>query len=389
MKKIIMIIIGIGVLVTLMSTFVSSLVYAQEDETAKVSEHLLTIHDAGEKVTLLTTKHNLGEALEEIGVTLSEYDTTEPGLDHELKEKHYYVTIYRARPVTILDGDAKYSILSAHREANKIVQDSGVEVRDEDILDVALVFDQLSGFYVEQLNIQRAKKVQLDLYGEKTDVYTQASSVSEFLEEKGIVLGQKDKMSLSSQDAIGENTSLRIWREGVQTVTKKEKVDFDIEKVEDADQNIGYEKITTEGVRGEKKVTYEVKIVNGKEVSRKEIASVVTKKPVKQVMIVGTKSPLVPYTGGGDKTTWLTASNIPEDMWGYADAIVTRESTWNPNATNASSGACGLAQALPCSKVSGNPYNPVDSLNWMNDYVNGRYGGWKQAYDFWNANHWY
>lgn len=96
------------------------------------------------------------------------------------------------------------------------------------------------------------------------------------------------------------------------------------------------------------------------------------------------------YTGGGSPAEWMAAAGIPEGDWGYVDSIVSRESGWNPNATNASSGACGLVQALPCTKVpGGNGYDPVANLIWGNGYAHGRYGGWAQAYAFWNSNHWW
>nr|WP_237464698.1 transglycosylase SLT domain-containing protein [Leucobacter luti] len=85
----------------------------------------------------------------------------------------------------------------------------------------------------------------------------------------------------------------------------------------------------------------------------------------------------------------MAAAGIAEADWGYVDFIASKESTWNPNATNASSGACGLIQALPCSKVPGNGYDPVDNLTWANGYAVGRYGSWAQAYAFWTANHWW
>lgn len=95
-----------------------------------------------------------------------------------------------------------------------------------------------------------------------------------------------------------------------------------------------------------------------------------------------------PYTGGGSPAEWMTAAGIPESDWGYVDAIISRESGWNPNATNSSSGACGLAQAHPCSKLE-NAYDPVVNLVWANGYANGRYGSWAAAYVFWQANHWW
>jgi hypothetical protein len=89
------------------------------------------------------------------------------------------------------------------------------------------------------------------------------------------------------------------------------------------------------------------------------------------------------------KIQWLTAAGIAEEDWIYVDHIVFKESSWNPNAINRSSGACGLAQALPCSKVPGNPFDPVDSLKWQKNYVTTRYGGYAQAYAFWQKNRWY
>ncbi|WP_243841979.1 transglycosylase SLT domain-containing protein [Microbacterium hydrocarbonoxydans] len=95
------------------------------------------------------------------------------------------------------------------------------------------------------------------------------------------------------------------------------------------------------------------------------------------------------YTGGGAPAEWMAAAGIAESDWGYVDYIVSRESGWNPNATNSSSGACGLVQALPCSKVPGNGYDPVDNLRWANGYATGRYGSWAGAQAFWSKNHWW
>ncbi|MCY0925813.1 transglycosylase SLT domain-containing protein [Streptomyces sp. H27-H1] len=73
--------------------------------------------------------------------------------------------------------------------------------------------------------------------------------------------------------------------------------------------------------------------------------------------------------------------------------IVSRESGWNPNATNASSGAYGLVQALPASKMSsaGSDWktNPATQIKWGLDYMNSRYGSPVGAWDFWQSHHWY
>lgn len=91
----------------------------------------------------------------------------------------------------------------------------------------------------------------------------------------------------------------------------------------------------------------------------------------------------------GNRQTWLAASGIPESDWKYVDYIVSRESSWNPLAVNRNGGACGLVQALPCSKLGPNWSDPVVALKWQHSYVKARYGGYAGAYAFWVINHWY
>lgn len=111
------------------------------------------------------------------------------------------------------------------------------------------------------------------------------------------------------------------------------------------------------------------------------------KAPVQETVAQNKPAPAVQITG--DKHSWLAASGIPEAHWGYVDSIVSRESSWNPNAINKSSGACGLGQQLPCGKWAGQWNNPIHALRAMNQYVLARYGSWQNAVGFWNKNHWY
>ncbi|MFH9428685.1 transglycosylase SLT domain-containing protein [Streptomyces sp. NPDC017615] len=73
--------------------------------------------------------------------------------------------------------------------------------------------------------------------------------------------------------------------------------------------------------------------------------------------------------------------------------IVEHESGWNVSARNSSSGAYGLVQALPASKMSsaGSDWktNPATQIKWGLDYMNSRYGSPAQAWSFWQANGWY
>ena len=84
----------------------------------------------------------------------------------------------------------------------------------------------------------------------------------------------------------------------------------------------------------------------------------------------------------------LSQSEI--EGWAY---IINNESSWVITATNADSGAYGLPQSLPGSKMAthGTDWqtNPYTQLYWMYDYMVDRYGSIQGAVNFWYANSWY
>ncbi|MGW2254633.1 aggregation-promoting factor C-terminal-like domain-containing protein [Kitasatospora sp. NPDC001660] len=89
----------------------------------------------------------------------------------------------------------------------------------------------------------------------------------------------------------------------------------------------------------------------------------------------------------------IAAQLVPAGQLQCFSNIVFRESSWNPLAVNASSGAYGLVQALPGSKMAsaGSDWrtNPVTQIKWGLDYMNSRYGSPCAAWTFWQNHHWY
>lgn len=73
--------------------------------------------------------------------------------------------------------------------------------------------------------------------------------------------------------------------------------------------------------------------------------------------------------------------------------IVDHESGWNYRATNPSSGAYGLVQALPGSKMASAgadwQTNPATQIKWGLSYMDGRYGSPCGAWSFWQSHRWY
>lgn len=93
----------------------------------------------------------------------------------------------------------------------------------------------------------------------------------------------------------------------------------------------------------------------------------------------------VAATVGGNCSDWKSAAGIPNN---YAtNALINNESGCRTTAINPSSGACGIPQALPCSKMACplNDSGAVCQLQWMDNYVKNRYGSWENAYAMWQS----
>ncbi|WP_432215521.1 transglycosylase SLT domain-containing protein [Streptomyces subrutilus] len=84
---------------------------------------------------------------------------------------------------------------------------------------------------------------------------------------------------------------------------------------------------------------------------------------------------------------------VPAGQFQCFSNIINQESTWNYLAVNKSSGAYGLVQALPGSKMAsaGADWrtNPATQIKWGLNYMEDRYGSPCGAWSFHQANGWY
>ncbi|MEU4213074.1 transglycosylase SLT domain-containing protein [Streptomyces sp. NPDC026206] len=98
-----------------------------------------------------------------------------------------------------------------------------------------------------------------------------------------------------------------------------------------------------------------------------------------------------PSTSATQETARKMISN--EAQFQCFSKIVEHESGWKHTATNASSGAYGLVQALPGSKMASAgadwKTNPATQIKWGMDYMKDRYGSPCGAWTFWQAHNWY
>lgn len=280
---------GVGIVAALVALYAISPL--PRHEVHAENGRIVTIYHDGQQQVIATDATTVGEALDRAGISLEQHDAVEPGAATKLVAQTYDINVYRARPVTVVDGSQRFRIMSPYQSAKKIAEAAGLEIYDEDILQMSRINDFVAeGGVGLILTIDRSVPIHLMLYGKMVDVRTQATTVAELLKEKGVNMAVQDGVSPAQSTAITANMAVDVYRNGEQTISEEKEVEFKTKQIQDADQPVGYKKIQTPGVKGKKIVTYQIELKNSKEVSRKEIQSVVTAEPKEQVEVVGAKA---------------------------------------------------------------------------------------------------
>ena len=104
-------------------------------------------------------------------------------------------------------------------------------------------------------------------------------------------------------------------------------------------------------------------------------------------------APTVPSSTPVGEVKEYAASLVAADQFGCLDALFERESGWNHAAKNTSSGAYGIPQALPGSKMASAgadwQTNPLTQVRWGVSYINARYGSPCGAWAHSESHGWY
>ena len=232
-------------------------------------------------------------------------------------------------------------------------------------------------------------------------------AVKSVLDAGDITLEPEDTVSPSLTTKVDEKTVITIQRAGASVEVADTAIGFNVVKKETSSLPEGQEKVETEGEEGVMETTNLVTKSGDTVVSSNMISSYVKKAPVDKVILVGTGS----TSSSSSNASASIGTTVPAgemQQWahdyllsnGYTEAdftatvyIITHESGWSVTATNPSSGAYGLPQALPGSKMVSEgadwATNYQTQLKWFWGYCAQRYGSIQGAYSYWLANHCY
>ena len=278
--------------------------------------------------------------------------------------------------VKFSDG-TELTVITSKTNVNDILKENNIYVLDDEV--VTPGFDE---------NIDSSKTITI----------LRKEDVKETSEVASATLVQSEEILNTDNGIIVEKIIKETVEIPFETITKEVSAGKSGEKVS---------RVAQEGKNGIKEITYKVKYENDVEVERTQISEVVVQEPVNKiinvVVTVSSRSESVPRTAvasSGSAAQYQAYAKQRCAAYGWSDndfnclvALWNRESGWNPSSRNRSSGAYGIPQALPASKMAsaGSDYltNGNTQVDWGLSYIKGRYGSPSAAYQHQHRTGWY
>lgn len=90
-------------------------------------ERLVTFYDQGTEHTVLTRAVTVRGALKAASIVVNPHDMTDPAIESKLDKTHVDVIIYRSRPVDIIDGDTRQTVMTVAQSPNELLQQAKLE----------------------------------------------------------------------------------------------------------------------------------------------------------------------------------------------------------------------------------------------------------------------
>ncbi len=280
--------------------------------------------------------------------------------------------------VTIRFSDkTELTVVTSKTTIGEILKENNIYILDNEVVDQGI--DSTIG---PDRTITISRKSDKEIAEQEAQI--QVIQTEEFLNPEGSTIVEK---------IVKETVEIPF-----ETITKEVTSEEDGEKVN---------KVVQEGKNGIKEITYKIKYENDIEIERNTISEVIVQEPVNKVIQVTVKissrAAMANRIQSGASAGAATCQAYAKQRcaaYGWTDedfynlvVLWEKESHWNMYAQNKHSGAYGIPQALPASKMSsaGSDYmtNYETQINWGLSYIRSRYGNPTKALAHSRSTGWY
>jgi len=199
-----------------------------------------------------------------------------------------------AKVITLVSRGLHYEIVTEAEKVSEFLSEQGMQP------DGAKISHDIESAVTNGMQLTYSNSIIVNLAdGDKTsEVNTNAATVGEFLQERGLLLAPTDTITPPPEQHLSQNMNVVIERISITTFTEAEPINFETQVQGDANLLYGTIEILNAGSRGRHDVTYEVTYKNGIEASRRELARVMVVAPTPRIERHGRKMEVEAYEIG-------------------------------------------------------------------------------------------
>ncbi len=213
--------------------------------------------------------------------------------------------------IVIIDGKQE-TFITYKGTVKDVLQEKGVEITSKDKVQPSL---ESKVSEKGTIKLKTAIPVEIKANGIQVEVQTAEDTIEDMLDaEKNILKEQGiefdkdvDEISPSLDSKIESDVSVQLVKVEAKDLVKKEAVNFDTLVEKDANLDSSVQKVKSEGVNGEKEITYQIIYKDGIEISRNVKSTKTTIEPQNEIVVKGTGQ--VYASRGGDSITYKKKLN--------------------------------------------------------------------------------
>ncbi len=314
----------------------------------------LVVEVNGDKVELATFAKDVDGALQAAGVQVGEEDIVSPAPSESVTDGDE-ISVRTAKPVAVsIDGEQQQlsttdlTVSDLLNNLQGVNPGAAVKSGEDDVDKDTQLKDGMD------LEVVSPKIIKINDGGKNTYTKIAAKTVGDVLKERGIKLGEDDRVFPAKEEKVTEGMSIKVERIDIQTEDVTEEFDAEPNFVDDPELEAGAEEVREQGEKGKREITRKVVLKNGKKESEEVIKDEVVVGPKPATIARGTKQ-AEPEPQGGNSGAAAPAV-ADGSVW---DAIAQCESNgnWSINTGNGFSGGLQFAPST-WAGLGGTEYAP-------------------------------
>lgn len=185
------------------------------------------------------------------------------------------------------DSEKTQELTTRQDSVSGFLEENDVQIGEYDKVSMLMDDDLYSG---ARLVIRKGRKFTLNIDGNIEIITTTKKTIREAFEEAGVSVNEIDRVEPGLDAEITEDMNVSVFRVQNKQITVDSEIPFPSREEPDPTLEKGKTRIKVKGTNGLKRTTYNIQTENGIETKREVVSETIVKNPVTQVVAVGTKA---------------------------------------------------------------------------------------------------